>query len=595
MCTNRKEIVTCSGRKLFINCGHCPACQQQKANRNTFRIRSEVAETKDISLFITLTYQNKYIPYVRKSDIDKYEGVFPIYRDFNLMRVRHSWKAPCTRIYDYDFSKRSWIRLSEDNSRPSFGSHVLYYAVEDKHEGCIDYTVPYYSDMIEFCPTIRGQRRDTSFFNLPDKVGVLYYPDLQNFFKRLNINYSRLYNENPTYSFFGVGEYGPKTKRPHFHICLTIPHDKIDEYIQAIVKSWQYSSEKRLRKYIEVAKDVSSYVSSYVNTSTSLPPFYFTKEIRPKCSHSKHYGFNRTAFSLPEIEKKISVGDLSFNYDVITKSSSHVVERFIPTYVLSFWFPKIQGFSKLSSDELVEIYSRPSRLSRYARQLNYDTDEHLPIYDDFGYHRIATKLRSFNLRMLDYVYDFESDTGFYDNELKIVRSSVLHRNIVMLKSARYRYYKEFSIYPKAVEISDSDLYGLYFEAQEKAISDCRYLSVMSIIDDWIKEREALYLSFAQSAIRCWKVYASNLLRSSYDIPIESRYENAYLFYESKCDTYPVRGKARFPSMPYVKYELDVNNNSYNNMINFRLIDKFTRYDKSKKVTNSILCESHYDF
>lgn len=39
--------------------------------------------------FVTLTYLNKYIPYIRKSDLELYNGeVFPIYRDFNVRRVR---------------------------------------------------------------------------------------------------------------------------------------------------------------------------------------------------------------------------------------------------------------------------------------------------------------------------------------------------------------------------------------------------------------------------------------------------------------------------------------------------------------------------
>lgn len=50
-------------------------------------------------------------------------------------------------------------------------------------------------------PALRGQRKDKSFFVFPDKVGVIYYKDLQDFLKRLSINYKRLYNENPSYSF----------------------------------------------------------------------------------------------------------------------------------------------------------------------------------------------------------------------------------------------------------------------------------------------------------------------------------------------------------------------------------------------------------
>lgn len=56
MCTNRKEITLPNGRKQFVNCGHCEACQQQKANRNTFRIRSEVADVKGMVTLFRYAY-----------------------------------------------------------------------------------------------------------------------------------------------------------------------------------------------------------------------------------------------------------------------------------------------------------------------------------------------------------------------------------------------------------------------------------------------------------------------------------------------------------------------------------------------------------
>lgn len=577
MCTNRKEIITRDGRKMFVDCGHCDACQQQRANNNTFKIRSECAETDNITLFVTLTYMNKYIPYIRKSDFEKYDGVFPIYRDFDVRRVR---------VVPRKFSTR-YGRFVPDVKN-------VFYDFKDRPCGVLDYCVPRFPELVSKCPTVRAQRQDLSFFNMPDKVGVIYYQDLQNFFKRLSTNYHRLYHEYPSYSFFGVAEYGPNTKRPHFHISLHIPKDKVDEYIEAIVKSWRYSSEKRLRRYIEIARDVSSYLSAYVNTHTTLSAFYYTKEISPKCTHSKHYGFNRFAFSLDEIEKKISNRDLSFSYTIVTKSSTHVVNRLLPKYVLSYWFPKIQGFSKLTSDKLVEVYSNPRSLAKYARALKYDTDEKIDILDEYNDHKVGVRRSTFHYRISEFIYNFRSDPHFMENEERVIMNSPLHRNIVMLLSARKRYYKEHCAYPSAVDIEDNDLYRLYFDAQKLAVIDSRYVSVMLELDAWIKERETIYDAFAQTAVRCWKVFASNLLRQMYDIPIKSRYENIYLFYESKSDLYPQRGKARFPSMPYVDYEVDVNKNTYNNMLNSYLVDKFLSYDKAKKFYNTIYSYSLYD-
>lgn len=564
---------------MYVNCGHCDACQQQKANANTFKIRSEVAEPHGyVSLFITLTYQNKYIPYIRKSDYPLYNGdVFPIYRDYDVRRVRVVPRRP---------HKRQLGRYVPDVK-------LAFYDYKDYYCGYLDYFVPANPDDIDYMPTLRAQRRDLSFYHVNDRVGVLYYKDLQDFFKRLRVNYKRLYHEDPSFNFFAVGEYGPKTKRPHFHISLHVPQSKVDEYTEAIVKSWRYSSEYRLRQYIEIAKDVSSYVSSYVNTHTTLSQIYLSKEIRPKCTHSKHYGFNRHEFDLAQVEKMLDCRDFTFSYEIITKSSHHVVTRLLPSYVLSYWFPKIQGFSKLSSEQLIDVYTKPEHLSQYARRLKYDTNERIDILDEYNDHKIGVRHESFYNRLSRYVDDFQTDTEFYEKEEKIIKRSTLHRNIVLLRSARHRYYSYHSCYPQAVDIADSDLYRLYFEAQKLAVDDSRYIDVMLTLDNWIKERETIYDAFAQCAVRTWKVYSSQLLRQMYDIPIQSRYENIYLFYESKSPTYPLRGKARFPSMPYVKYETDVNNNTYNIEINNRLDDKFFRYDKAKKAYNEIYSYSHY--
>lgn len=48
--------------------------------------------------------------------------------------------------------------------------------------------------------------------------------DLQDFFKRLRINFKRKYDfpsdDSPGIRFYACGEYGGETKRPHYHLCL---------------------------------------------------------------------------------------------------------------------------------------------------------------------------------------------------------------------------------------------------------------------------------------------------------------------------------------------------------------------------------------
>lgn len=89
----------------------------------------------------------------------------------------------------------------------------------------------------------------------------------------------------------------------------------------------------------------------------------------------------------------------------------------------------------------------------------------------------------------------------------------------------------------------------------------------------------------------------------YNIDIKCRYENIYEFYESRSSAvrplgriFNVSGVHRFPSLDdNLQYELDVNDNTYNNSINLRLVDKFYKYDKAKKVNNTIYSQNYFDF
>ena len=588
MCTNRKEITLPNGRKQFVNCGHCEACQQQKANNNTFRIRSEVADVKGmVTLFVTLTYSNKYIPYIRKSDLELYNGeVFPIYRDFNVRRVR------CVPLRPHKRSKGKFVR-DLDN---------VFYDFKDYHFGCLDYLVTPYSDIVPLMPALRGQRKDKSFFVYPDKVGVIYYKDLQDFFKRLSINYKRLYHENSSYSFFACAEYGPQTKRPHFHLSLHIPADKVDNYVEAIIKSWQFSSSYRLRKGIEIAKDVSSYLSSYVNTFTSLSPIYREKTIAPKCTHSKHYGFNRIAFSLAEIEKKINSRDFTFTYNVVTKTFSHLVSRLLPSYVISYWFPKIQGFTKLSTAELIEIYTNPLRLNKYKHLLNYNNDEIVDVLDEYNDHKVGCVHKSFYQRISEYVDNFMNDDNFYNHEEKIYKRSTLHRNISIIRAAQLRFLAEHTVYPEQLDYSDFQLHQLYRYVRILSMKDSSNIRYMRMLSSWINEREVIYQLFANYCVTAWSVYSCQSIKEMYNIDIKSRYENIYEFFEPRPSVgrlgriANVSGVHRFPSLDdNVQYELDVNDNTYNNSINLRLVDKFYKYDKAKKVNNTIYSQNYFDF
>ena len=96
-----------------------------------------------------------------------------------------------------------------------------------------------------------------------------------------------------------------------------------------------------------------------------------------------------------------------------------------------------------------------------------------------------------------------------------------------------------------------------------------------------KEKERLGIEFAIYCYNAWVVYNSNLLKFSYSIPEQSRYENIYLINDV------VFRKRHMPTFSTaIDYEIDVNNdNSFNFRLNNYFIDKFLEKDKSKKIYN----------
>ena len=80
MCMYQKKIYNHYIDKwLWVNCGRCKACLQQKANARAARIRMHAQRTGEIALFFGLTYDDDSVPYVMKSDCCAGAEV-PVYR-----------------------------------------------------------------------------------------------------------------------------------------------------------------------------------------------------------------------------------------------------------------------------------------------------------------------------------------------------------------------------------------------------------------------------------------------------------------------------------------------------------------------------------
>ena len=179
MCTNQKEIYLKNGRKHIVACGKCPACQQQRALYFKSLIDNNTIKGNGyVNLFVTLTYDNRFIPYIKPSYVDNGMNIVhvPVYRDFDVRTVRGR-----NKIY---YDKR--FRLSDDKKIIDYIS-LSSSAIDSLSSGL---------------PFIRSHGG-----YVDDKVGILYKKDIQNFYKRLRINYERNYKQQLDLSFFVVGDY----------------------------------------------------------------------------------------------------------------------------------------------------------------------------------------------------------------------------------------------------------------------------------------------------------------------------------------------------------------------------------------------------
>ena len=331
MCTNCRTIFNPYSRKsVLVKCGKCEACLQEKACVRSNRIRNNVT-LSTLPLFITLTYSNDYVPFVYRSDLYDTDGDVNVYRS-------------CSCRFVYDRHSNTYSFKKEDGITPI---DTLFVPYENRYHS------PIY-DSIDSLPFLRGLGRD--------KVGVPYYPDLQRFFKRLRQILIRNYHYEKKFSYFSCSELGGHTQRPHFHALLFICPDDEAIFRSAISQAWPYADSRRTEKYIEVARDAASYVSSYVNSHIDLYPLFQVPAFKPKHSASKNFGVVLDCFSLDSLLKKIDNGDLHYYCEKKYDGETSVVPISIPKYVINRYFHQFKGLSWLTSSQLYSILLSPARV-----------------------------------------------------------------------------------------------------------------------------------------------------------------------------------------------------------------------------------------
>lgn len=333
MCTHQRNVFNPYTLTSFMcKCGKCPACLQEKAYKRSYRIKIE-SQPGVIGLFVTLTYDRSSCPFVLLEDIEEQKDILPIYREFKTRRVRRHTSKGLQYLDKRTYS----LQHLDDIVLPDYDS----FSFSDGH-----------------CLRPLAYR--------PNHIGVCYYPDVQLFKKRLAINLKRLYNYERPYKMYSCSEYGETTSRPHFHLLIFIRPQDEALFRTAISQAWPFADKRRTARYIEVSRDCSNYVASYVNSPVSLHQF-LSKNAPSKHSYSKGFGMASKLFSLDSILEKISRRDLSYLRGVGKKGMETYVRIPIPKFVINRYFPLFKGFSRFTD---VEVYDVLRSFTGYRRNVH---------------------------------------------------------------------------------------------------------------------------------------------------------------------------------------------------------------------------------
>ena len=334
MCVNMKRYYNKWQRCWnYSPCGHCPACLQSKAFKRTKRIKNATYNGY-IYLFVTLTYNNACVPYLKREELHDNVSHINIYRDFVFRRVR--------------------VASSDSESH----TYQMVYKGYRNHEpistiDCIDFNFIVSEDEVRKVPNLKRKK---------GCIGICYYKDIQDFEKRLRTNLVRRFNVSEPIYTFKVTEYGPTTIRPHAHLLIAVPAAKLSECQQAISESWQYDSKDKLSRQIEIARNASSYVSAYVNRGSDFPTFLSARPFVSKCSFSKHFGCQNPKFSLDYILAQIRQGDMRYLTTRNRNDSTESALVVFPKYALDRYFVRFKGYSRLSRSEAFKLLRDPAWL-----------------------------------------------------------------------------------------------------------------------------------------------------------------------------------------------------------------------------------------
>lgn len=359
-----EDVLTCS-------CGICNACLLAKSSKDSLD-SSLFLEQFRYRFFVSLDYRTDCIPimthkYIPEMKVIYCESVIRPSVKFPTGRKKKDG-SPIYRTFDFSVA---------DGARP-----FCFTAPCSSKSEYLQFVNKVYLDVGGKYPEMRK-----------------YFPylsryDISLFMKRVR-NY--LYQENGYHIDFGsyiVGEYGPAHFRPHYHILFGSNDKRFADCLErACNKAWQFGGVD----FLLANAGASSYVSSYVNSSVSVPLLFRKhRQTRPFSRRCKNFLLDRFNKDCTDFEERVTK-DVNGESHTINSSTFQLYPRSSYTDRL---YPKLFKDGRFAEHQLCELVTTVTRLARVTASRcrafsSADLSRTILRYVQFGNDARTLQLRQF--------------------------------------------------------------------------------------------------------------------------------------------------------------------------------------------------------
>lgn len=265
------------------------------------------------SIFFTLTYSNKYLPKL-KFIVDGLDSYYTSDNDLNIRfdGVKDVLRKDDIRIY----SKFVSIPISNFDD-----SYYINYA----------------------------SKRDIQLWLKSIRQEVYEHFNLENLSE----------NERKSYfiRYYIISEYGPTSRRGHFHGVLFIRKPEVAEFVLRVsmYKNWAMCNKALFDEHTHYCDSgAAQYVTNYLTVSDNLPTILKDKQIRPFRLASKNPSIGFSSFDASEIFESLFAGVNEYN-KVISRCENNYIFSY-PSEYLHRLLPKCREYSLVSYQRLRYVY-----------------------------------------------------------------------------------------------------------------------------------------------------------------------------------------------------------------------------------------------